>query len=210
MKRVKKSFIASMCFLAAFAVWTVMICCVDVYPIGPRESSVGFAGINQYVHGLTGVHFTLYHITDWLGLVPVAVCFGFAILGLVQWVKRKHIIDLVKRSCAVKDILCLEDLIYKEIDKVSDSIKPECRADAGKNIFGVWLDQSEREHKEWNTVSDRVRDKMEQENKAEYRVFCLNGVEDKRKSRSYTEKRNKISEETVSSPDENRCKDRIK
>ncbi len=91
MKRVKKSFIASMCFLTAFAVWTVMICCVDVYPIGPRESSVGFAGINQYVHGLTGVHFTLYHITDWLGLVPVAVCFGFAILGLVQWVKRKHI-----------------------------------------------------------------------------------------------------------------------
>ena len=93
---------------------------------------------------------------------------------------------------------------------MSDRIKPECRADAGKNIFGVWLDQSEREHKEWNTVSDRVRDKMEQENEAEYRVFCLNGVEDKRKSRSDTEKRNKISEETVSSPDENRCKDRIK
>jgi undecaprenyl-diphosphatase len=34
---------------------------------------------------------TLYHITDWLGLVPVAVGFGFAVLGLVQWIGRRNI-----------------------------------------------------------------------------------------------------------------------
>lgn len=34
---------------------------------------------------------TLYTITDWLGLVPVFFALGFAILGLVQWIRRKHI-----------------------------------------------------------------------------------------------------------------------
>lgn len=91
MKRIRKSFIASMCLLTAFMLWTVSICFVDVRAIGPQGSTVGFAGINGFVHNLTGVHFELYNITDWLGLVPIFVCTGFAILGLAQWIKRKSI-----------------------------------------------------------------------------------------------------------------------
>lgn len=91
MKRIRKSFVASVCLLAAFVLWTVMICYVDVKQIGPQESSVGLAGMNEFVHDLTGVHFSLYNLTDWLGLVPIFVCMGFGVLGLVQWVKRKSI-----------------------------------------------------------------------------------------------------------------------
>lgn len=91
MKRIRKSFIVSMCLLTAFVLWTVAICFVDVRAIGPQGSSVGFAGINGFVHNLTGVHWGLYTITDWLGLVPLFVCMGFGILGLVQWIKRKSI-----------------------------------------------------------------------------------------------------------------------
>ena len=91
MKRVRKSFIVSICLLTAFVLWTVAISFVDVRAIGPQGSSVGFAAINGYVHNLTGVHWGLYTITDWLGLVPLFVCMGFGILGLVQWIKRKSI-----------------------------------------------------------------------------------------------------------------------
>ena len=91
MKRIRKSFIASMCLLTAFVTWTLAISFVDVRAIGPQGSSVGFAGINGFVHILTGVHFSLYSITDWLGLVPIFVCMGFGIFGLVQWIKRKSI-----------------------------------------------------------------------------------------------------------------------
>ena len=91
MKRIRKSFIASMCLLAAFVLWTVAICFVDVREIGPQGSSVGFASINGFVHNLTGVHLGLYNITDWLGLVPIFVCIGFGILGLIQLIKRKNI-----------------------------------------------------------------------------------------------------------------------
>lgn len=91
MKRIRKSLIASMCLLTAFVLWTVAICFVDVQTIGPQDSSVGFADINHLVHNLTGVHFRLYHITDWLGLVPILVCIGFGVLGVAQWIKRKSI-----------------------------------------------------------------------------------------------------------------------
>jgi len=87
----RKNFVMALCLLAAFVLWTAAVCFVDVQPIGPQGSSVGFAGINRLVHDLTGVHFGLYNITDWLGLVPVFVCMGFGALGLAQWIRRKRI-----------------------------------------------------------------------------------------------------------------------
>jgi len=89
-QKAKHLFIA-VCSLAAFFLWTISLCFIDVQVIGPRESTVGFAALNQFIHQLTGVHMTLYTITDWLGLVPVFFALGFAILGLVQWIRRKHI-----------------------------------------------------------------------------------------------------------------------
>ena len=80
--------------LLAFLLWTVAIQFVDVQAIGPQESSVGFATINQFVHNLTGVHMSLYTITDWLGLVPLGFVMGFALLGLIQWIKRKHLLKV--------------------------------------------------------------------------------------------------------------------
>lgn len=81
----------SVFMLTVFVLWTVAVRFIDVKAIGPNGSSVGFATINTIVHNLTGVHMSLYHITDWLGLVPVFVAMGFALLGLMQWIKRKHL-----------------------------------------------------------------------------------------------------------------------
>lgn len=93
MKQSKRTrFYLAAALLAAFALWTLAVCTVDVGVIGPLGSSVGLASLNRAFHTLTGVHMMLYAITDWLGLVPVAVAAGFAVLGLVQWIKRKHIL----------------------------------------------------------------------------------------------------------------------
>ena len=99
-KKIKKNFWVAVCLLAAFILWTVAVCFVDVEAIGPEGSSVGFAKLNGFFHSLTGVNMTLYTVTDWLGLVPLAVCFGFAVLGLMQWIKRKNLLK-VDRSILV-------------------------------------------------------------------------------------------------------------
>ena len=96
----KKKLLTGVGFLAAFVLWTVLVSLVDVRAIGPNGSSVSFAALNGYVHKFTGVNFHLYTITDWLGLVPIGVAFGFAMLGLAQWIKRKSLLK-VDRSLLV-------------------------------------------------------------------------------------------------------------
>ena len=89
-KETKQNFGITCILLGAFVVWTAAVRLVDVQPIGPQDSAVGFATINGWVHNLTGVHMALYTVTDWLGLVPIGVAMGFALLGLIQWMKRRH------------------------------------------------------------------------------------------------------------------------
>lgn len=93
-KENQRDFCVATCILFAFLLWTVAIRFVDVEGIGPQESSVGFATINKVIHNLTGVHWNLYAITDWLGLVPLAFAMGFALLGLIQWIQRKHLLKV--------------------------------------------------------------------------------------------------------------------
>jgi undecaprenyl-diphosphatase len=88
-KKSKRTLFAGILSLCAFVVWTLLVRTVDVEAIGPRGSSVGFSTFNRFVHELTGTNMMLYTVTDWLGLVPVFVALGFAILGLVQLIKRK-------------------------------------------------------------------------------------------------------------------------
>lgn len=87
MKKLKNLY-CGICFLTAFVLWTVLVGCVDVSAIGPNGSSVGFATINKFAHNIIDVHISLYTITDWLGLVPFVVAGSFAMLGILQWIKR--------------------------------------------------------------------------------------------------------------------------
>ena len=90
-KKNRKRVVLGASLIVAFALWTVLACFVDVRAIGPKGSSVGFAALNGFVHELTDVNWLLYTVTDWLGLVPIAVALGFAILGLVQLIGRKSL-----------------------------------------------------------------------------------------------------------------------
>ena len=113
----KKMFFMGAGFLGAFVLWTVLVSYVDVRAIGQNASSVGFATLNGYVHNLTGVNMFLYTITDWLGLVPIGVTFGFAVLGLVQWVGRKSLFKVDRSILALGGfyIIVLAMYIFFEI-----------------------------------------------------------------------------------------------
>ena len=89
-----QNLLAGILLLVGFAVWTFLIQTVDVQPIGPNGSSVGFAALNGWFHQLTGVHWMLYTLTDWLGLVPICVCLIFAGVGFVQLVHRKSLLKV--------------------------------------------------------------------------------------------------------------------
>ena len=93
MKKQKNNFLFTGAgYLMAFIIWTILIQTIDVQPIGPNGTAVGLASLNRWFHNLTGMHLAIYHITDWLGLVPVFVCIFFGILGLIQLFQRKNLL----------------------------------------------------------------------------------------------------------------------
>ena len=92
MKSKEKRFLdTGLVLMALFAAWTVLVKTVDVQPVGPLGTSVGFAALNSRFHNLTGVHMQLYTVTDWLGLVPVLICMIFGCLGIWQLVRRRDV-----------------------------------------------------------------------------------------------------------------------
>lgn len=86
-----KNLYLSISFLFIFIIFTFSVCRFDLKAIGPNNSVVGYSTINYFVHNIFGTNITLYNITDWLGLVPIFFALCFALLGLVQWIKRKNI-----------------------------------------------------------------------------------------------------------------------
>ena len=123
-KRNLKKYIVAFGFLGAFILWTVMLCSVDVQPIGPQGSSVGFAACNRLVHSLTGVHMLLYTVTDWLGLVPILFVLGFAALGLAQWIKRKSITRVDRSILVLGGFYAVVLAVYVLFEKVVINYRP--------------------------------------------------------------------------------------
>ena len=90
----KRNLLAGVGLIGAFALWTVLIQYVDVQAVGQNGTKIGFADFNVWFHRLTGVHMTIYTITDWLGLAPIFICLCFGALGFVQLVKRRSLLKV--------------------------------------------------------------------------------------------------------------------
>ena len=92
MKKAKKTVCAGAILLTAFWVWTILIQRIDVQPVGQNGTDIGFSAVNTWFFRLTGVHMTIYTVTDWLGLVPIIICVIFGVLGLIQLIKRRSLL----------------------------------------------------------------------------------------------------------------------
>ena len=82
-----------------FFALNIALITIDVQSIGPCNSTIGLATINQFFKELIGESKVLYDISELLGIIPLltAVCFG--VLGVVQLIKgasfKKVDVDLI-------------------------------------------------------------------------------------------------------------------
>jgi len=96
MNNKKRNFFISTILILLAVVFTIFVKVVDVKPIGVNESSIGVASFNQVVFKTIGVNMIWYHITDWLGLVPIFIAMIYAFIGFIQLIKRKNIFKVDK------------------------------------------------------------------------------------------------------------------
>lgn len=125
MKKQNRTLIlAALGCLTAFILWTVLVVYVDVQPIGPENSAVGFAALNGAFHSLTGVHWMLYALTDWLGLVPIVIALSFAGLGLHQLIQRRSILRVERSILALGVFYIVVLAVYFLFEKVVINYRP--------------------------------------------------------------------------------------
>ena len=120
----KRGLISGTALILAFILWTILIQTVDVQPAGVNGTKVGFASVNTWFHRLTGVHMSLYTVTDWLGLVPIAVCIGFGLLGLMQWIRRKSIFKVDRDILLLGGYYILVILAYLVFEMIPINYRP--------------------------------------------------------------------------------------
>lgn len=109
---------------ALFALLIVLLCCVDVEPVGAAGTSVGLSHLNRFVFELTGVNMVWYNITDWLGLAAILAAFLFALTGLVQLIKRRNILKVDKEILALGGLYILVIGIYVLFENVIVNYRP--------------------------------------------------------------------------------------
>ena len=94
-KRRKEILLCGGLFAVAI-IYTVLVKYIDVQEIGPNDSLVGFATINNFMFNLTGVNMLWYDITNWWGFVPLFIAFIYVMIGFIQMIKRRNILKVDK------------------------------------------------------------------------------------------------------------------
>ena len=124
MNKKKRNFLISTILILLAVVFTILVKVVDVKAIGVNETNIGFATLNQFVFKTTGVNMIWYHITDWLGLVPIFMAMVYSLLGLVQLIKRKSLFKVDKEIIILGLFYIVVISLYILFEKVIVNYRP--------------------------------------------------------------------------------------
>ena len=124
MSKKKRNFCISTILILLAVVFTILVKVVDVKQIGVNETSIGFATLNQFVFKTTGVNMIWYHITDWLGLVPIFMAMAYALIGFIQLIKRKSIFKVDKEIIILGLFYIVVISLYIFFEKVIVNYRP--------------------------------------------------------------------------------------
>lgn len=110
--------------LAAFVLFTIAVAAVDVQPIGPAGSAVGFATVNGFMFDRIGVHLVWHQITNWLGVTALCPVFVFAMMGLYQLIRRNDIRKVDRRLIALGAFYALLTVCYLLFEVIEINCRP--------------------------------------------------------------------------------------
>ena len=120
----KKNMIVSIILMVLSILYTVLVRIVDVKDIGPEGSNVGFSTINKYVSDLVDLNMTWYKITEYIGYIAILVAGIYALIGLVELIKRKSIKKIDKEIIALGVLYIFVIGIYVLFEKFVINYRP--------------------------------------------------------------------------------------
>ena len=124
MNKQKRNFLLSLFFILLAIIFTMLVKVVDVKQIGVNKTNIGFATVNKLVFEYIGVNIIWYHITDWLGLIPIFIAMIYALIGVIQLIKRKSIFKVDKEIIILGIFYIIVIIIYIFFEKIIINYRP--------------------------------------------------------------------------------------
>lgn len=124
MSRKNKLTIITIVLLCASIVFTVLVKKIDVAPIGPEGSIVGFSKMNSFIHNLVGVNLSWYEITTYIGILPFGLALYYAFIGIKELIEKKSIRKVDKKLIALGIFYVIIMCIYCFFEKVIINFRP--------------------------------------------------------------------------------------
>lgn len=122
-KKTKTCFMFAAAHLILFIAFTLLTLKLDVRPIGPQGSEVGFAGLNGWFRDRLPYNETWYRITELLGYLAIASVAGFALIGLTQLI-RGGLKGVSYRIWLLGGLYVLLALCYVLFEKTALNFRP--------------------------------------------------------------------------------------
>lgn len=120
MKKFSIPFVLFVCFI----MFTAALKFVDVQPVGPMDSEVGFATVNVFVHNLFGQNKVYDRISDFLAVLSLFAACSFAIIGAYQLLQKKSILKVDSSIILLGVTYVFVILIYVLFEKLVINFRP--------------------------------------------------------------------------------------
>ena len=119
-----KKYVLPSILLICFVVFTILVRCIDVQPVGPENSLIGFATVNTAVHNFFGEHHLWYQLTQVFGILAIGVAAAFACVGLVQLIQRKSLLKVDRSVLALGFVYVAVIILYVLFEKLAVNVRP--------------------------------------------------------------------------------------
>ena len=73
MSNIKRNFFISEILIILAIIFTILVKAVDVKEFEITKTDIGFSTFNKFVFETIGVNMKWYHITKWLGIIPIFI-----------------------------------------------------------------------------------------------------------------------------------------
>lgn len=120
----KAKSIAALVCLILFLLLILLVKTTDVSAIGPENTRIGLSGINGTIHEATGVRMHWSKITNYMGYLSILVAVCFALLGLVQLIRRKSLKKVDPEIYALGGLYVLLAILYVLFEFIVINYRP--------------------------------------------------------------------------------------
>jgi undecaprenyl-diphosphatase len=119
----KKIIIAAAC-LIAFILLIVLVRKVDVQTVEATGTEIGLFGLNAGFHKFTGVNEGWYKLTQILGIIALASGAVFAVIGVIQLIKRKSLLKVDRQILTLGGLYVVLGIVYLLFEIVKINFRP--------------------------------------------------------------------------------------